>query len=152
MHVPSLQVRITILFNTDLPMPRIALLSFPATPPIFWNVSTHFYYPYAHPVIASFTRCFHNRRILITYRATLLPSWENGTWQVPSQLLHSDLGPLLLTWINFNPSMDKWLHLLKCVRGNYLSRDSSFCIQGFILMLNEYSIWNIIPYCYSCLQ
>ena len=33
----------------------------------------------------------------------------------------NDLGPLLLTWINFNPSMDKWLHPLYCVGWNYLA-------------------------------
>ena len=30
-------------------------------------------------------------------------------------------GPLLLTWINFNHSMDKQLHTLKSVGWNYLS-------------------------------
>ena len=29
--------------------------------------------------------------------------------------------PLLLTWFNFNPSMDKWLHVLQSVGWNYLS-------------------------------
>ena len=89
-QVPSLQIRITVLFSADLQTPRTALPGFPAILPVFQNVSTHFYYPYAHSVIALFTRCRHNRRKLITYRATLPPSWENGTWQVPSQLSHSD--------------------------------------------------------------
>ena len=30
-------------------------------------------------------------------------------------------GPLLLTWINFNPSMDKWSHAQYSVGGNYIS-------------------------------
>ena len=88
-QVPSLQIRITVLFSADLQTPRRALPGFPATLPVLQNVSTHFYYPYAHSVIASFTRCRHNHRKLITYRATLPPYWENGTWQVPSQLSHS---------------------------------------------------------------
>ena len=50
-----------------------------------------FFYPYAHSVDASFTRCHLNRRKLNTYRETRPPSWENGTWQVPSQLSHSAL-------------------------------------------------------------
>ena len=91
-QVPSLQIRITVLFSADLQTPRTALPGFPATLLVFQSVSKHFYYSYAHSVIASFTRCHHNRRKLITYRATLPPSWENGTWQVPSQLSHSVLG------------------------------------------------------------
>ena len=31
------------------------------------------------------------------------------------------LWPLLLTWFNFNPSMDKWLHPLYCVGWTHLS-------------------------------
>ena len=34
---------------------------------------------------------------------------------------NSPQGPLLLTWINFNPSMDKELHALLTVGWNYLS-------------------------------
>ena len=49
-----------------------------------------FFYPCAHSVDASFTRCHLNRRKLDTYRETRHPFWENGTWQVPSQLSHSD--------------------------------------------------------------
>ena len=37
------------------------------------------------------SRCRLNRRKLNTYRATRPPSWENGTWQVPSQFSHSDI-------------------------------------------------------------
>ena len=89
-QVPSLQIRITVLSSTDLQTPRVALPGFPATLPVFWNVSTHFFYPCAHSVVASFTRCRLNRRKLNTYRETRLPSWENGTWQVPSELPHSE--------------------------------------------------------------
>ena len=98
LQVPSLQIRITVLFSADLQTPRSALPMFPVTLPVFQNVSTHFYYPYAHSVIASFTRCRHNRRKMITYRATLPPSWENGTWQVPSQLSHSDIEYIFCFW------------------------------------------------------
>ena len=50
------------------------------------------FYPCAHSVDASFMRCRLNRRKLNTYRETRPPSWENGTWQVPSQLSHSEKG------------------------------------------------------------
>ena len=78
----------TVLFTPDLLTPHTAFPSLPATVPLFWNVSTHFFYPCAHSVVASSTRCHLNRRKLNTYRATCPPSWENGTWQVPSQLSH----------------------------------------------------------------
>ena len=74
----------------DLLTPHTAFTSLPATVPVFWNVSTHVSYPCAHSVVASSTRCHLNRRKLNTYRETRPPSWENGTWQVPSQLSHSD--------------------------------------------------------------
>ena len=79
----------TVLFTPDLLTPHTAITSLPATVPVFWNVSTHFFYPCAHSVVASSTRCHLNRRKLNTYRDTRPPSWENGTWQVPSQLSHS---------------------------------------------------------------
>ena len=82
----------TVLFTPDLLTPHTAFPSLPATVPVFWNVSTHFFYPCAHSVVASSTRCHLNRRKLNTYRATRPPSWENGTWQVPSQLSHSEYG------------------------------------------------------------
>ena len=81
----------TVLFTPDLLTPHTAFPSLPATVSVFWNVSTHFFYPCAHSVVASSTRCHLNRRKLNTYRATRPPSWENGTWQVPSQLSHSEL-------------------------------------------------------------
>ena len=42
---------------------------------------------------------------------------------VHSNSYHSlrHLGPFLRAWINFNPSMDKWLYPLQRVRWNYLS-------------------------------
>ena len=46
---------------------------------------------------ALFTRCRLNRRKLNTYRETRPPSWENGTWQVPSQLSHSEVYPPRVT-------------------------------------------------------
>ena len=58
------------------------------------------FYPCARSVDASFARCRLNRRKLNTYRETRLPSWENGTWQVPSQLSHSAslfVRPVVLT-------------------------------------------------------
>ena len=73
-------------------MPHTAFPSLPTTVPVFWNVSTHFFYPCAHPFVASATQCHLNRRKLNTYRETRPPSWENGTWQVPSQLPHSVIG------------------------------------------------------------
>ena len=78
-------------------MPHTAFPSLPATVPVFWNVSTHFFYPCAHSVIASSMRCHLNRRKLNTYRETRPPSWENGTWQVPSQLSHSVIWGLCRT-------------------------------------------------------
>ena len=81
-------IRGTVLFTPDLLTPHTAFLH--ATVPVFWNVSTHFSYPCAHQSNASCSRCRHNRWKLITYRASRPPSWENGTWQVPSQLSHSD--------------------------------------------------------------
>ena len=54
-QVPSLQIRITVLFSADLQTPRTALPGFPTTLPIFQNVSTHFLYSCAHSVDASFT-------------------------------------------------------------------------------------------------
>ena len=80
----------TVLFTPDLLTPHTAFLRLHATVPVFWKFSTHFSYPCAHLSNASYSRCHHNRWKLITYRATLPPSWENGTWQVPSQLSHSD--------------------------------------------------------------
>ena len=80
----------TVLFTPDLLTPHTAFPSLPATVSVFWNVSTHFFYPCAYSVVASSTWCHLNRRKLNTYRATCPPSWENGTWQVPSQLSHSD--------------------------------------------------------------
>ena len=56
-QVPSLQIRITVLFSTDLQTPSTALPGFPATLSVFWNVSTHFFYPCTHSVVASFTLC-----------------------------------------------------------------------------------------------
>ena len=91
-QVPSLQICITVLFSADLQTPRTALPGFPTTLPVFQNVSTHFFYPYAHSVDASFTPCRLNRQKWNTYRETRPPSWENGTWQVPSQLSHSAIG------------------------------------------------------------
>ena len=85
----------TVLFTPDLLTPHTAFTSLPATVPVFWNVSTHFFYPCAHSVVASSTRCHLNRRKLNTYRETRPPSWENGTWQVPSQLSHSEC---YVTW------------------------------------------------------
>ena len=79
----------TVLFTPDLLTPHTDFPSLPATVPIFRNVSTHFFYPCAHSVVASSTRYHLNRRKLNTYREARPPSWENGTWQVPSQLLHS---------------------------------------------------------------
>ena len=61
----------TVLFTPDLRTPHTAFPSLPATVPVFWNVSTHFFYPYAHSVVASSTRCHLNWRKLDTYRATL---------------------------------------------------------------------------------
>ena len=80
----------TVLFTPDLLTPHTPFPSLPATVPVFWNVSTHFFYSCAHSAVASSTRCHLNRRKLNTYRETSPPSWENGTWQVPSQLSHSD--------------------------------------------------------------
>ena len=54
-QVPSLQILITVLFSADLQTPRTALSGFPTTLPVFQNVSTHFMYPCAHSVDASFT-------------------------------------------------------------------------------------------------
>ena len=66
------------------------------------------FYPCAHSVDASFTRCRLNRT-LNTYRETRPPSWENGTWQVPSPLPHSDCWSSLVVqciecWIADNRS------------------------------------------------
>ena len=90
-HVYPLHIRITVLLSTDLQTPRTALPEFSATLSVFRNVSTHFFYPSAHSVDASFTRSRLNRRKLNTYRERRPPSWENGTRQVPSQLPHSAL-------------------------------------------------------------
>ena len=90
----------TVLFTPDLLTPHTAFPSIPATVPVFWNVSTHFFYPCAHSVVASSTRCHLNRRKLNTYRETRPPSWENGTWQVPSQLSHSVQVALIITRVS----------------------------------------------------
>ena len=89
-QVPSLQIRITVLFSVDLQTSRTALPVSPTTLLVFQNISMHFFYPCAHSVHASLTRCRLNRRKMNTYRETRPPSWENGTWQVPSQLSHSE--------------------------------------------------------------
>ena len=81
----------TFLFTPELLTHQTAFPSLPATVPVLWDVSTHFFYPSAHSVVASSTRCHLNRRKLNTYRETRPPSWENGTWQVPSQLSHSEI-------------------------------------------------------------
>ena len=44
-QVPSLQIRITVLFSADLQTPRTALPGFPTTLPVFQNVSAHFCTP-----------------------------------------------------------------------------------------------------------
>ena len=46
---------------------------------------------------------------------THLLAWKRVAWR------HSELGPLLLIWINSNPSMDKKLYPLWSVGWNYLS-------------------------------
>ena len=80
----------TVPFSLHRTLPHhTAFPSLPATLRAFWNVSTHFFYSSAHRVVASSTLCHLNRRKLNTYRETRPPSWENGTWQVPSQLSHS---------------------------------------------------------------
>ena len=73
-QMPSLQIRITVLFSTDLQTPRTALSGFSETLPVIWNVSTHFFNPCALSVVASFTRCRLNWRELNTYRGTRPPS------------------------------------------------------------------------------
>ena len=49
------------------------------------------------------------------------------------------LGPLLLTWINFNSSMDKQLHALYSVKGNYSSIPK---LQQFHHTLNWSCDWS----------
>ena len=90
----------TVFFTLDSLTPHTAFPSLPATVPLFWNVSTHFFYPCVHSVVASSTPCRLNRRKLNTYQNTRQPSWENGTWQVPSQLPHSG---------NWNAKLNLWL-------------------------------------------
>ena len=55
----------------------------------------------------------HNNCIYV-----IISQHYDGTdnWQILPQkgkellILHDHMWPLLLTWINFNPSMDKWSH------------------------------------------
>ena len=100
----------TVLFTPDLLTPHTAFPSIPATVPVFWNVSTHFFYPCAHSVVASSTRCHLNRRKLNTYRETRPPSWENGTWQVPSQLSHSAIGAAPFAVFDLVPNLESALN------------------------------------------
>ena len=59
----------------------------------------------------------------------LKPSYVSEHWDTCKQEIHAMnvlgvmwvQGPLLLTWFNFNPSMDKYLHSLWYVGWNYLS-------------------------------
>ena len=79
-----------------------------------------FFYPRAHPVDASFTRCRLNRRKFNTYRETRPPSWENGTWQVPSQLSHSEHWELHAERLSL-PALYSYLkwRILKFTRWNW---------------------------------
>ena len=53
------------------------------------------------------------RVIQLTQTTTLIPSTLTALlMNEHSQSEHNPSGPLLLTWINFNPRMDKWSHLL----------------------------------------
>ena len=80
-----------------------------------------FFYPCAHSVDASFTRCRLNRRKLNTYRETRPPSWENGTWQVPSQLSHSDISLLCFMLI---------IILIISIKGRTLIRHNALSCLG----------------------
>ena len=94
--LPSLKTRITILLTMYIQTPRSVFPGLPASLSVFGNVFTHFYYPCVDSDTASFTRCRHNRRKLITYSMTLPPSWENGTCHNHSQfqyLLYSEIWP-----------------------------------------------------------
>ena len=51
-QVPSLQIRITVLFSADQQTPRTTLPGFPTTLPVFRNVSTHFLLP-----LCTLSRC-----------------------------------------------------------------------------------------------
>ena len=53
------------------------------------------------------------------YRA--VPRHTISCHTIYAKACHCRLGPLLLTWINFNPSMDKCSHAQEIVRWNYLS-------------------------------
>ena len=94
-QVHSLQIRLTVFFSTykGLAQPYRDSAGIPKR---FYAL----YYPRSHSVDASFTRCYLNRRKFSTYRKRRPPSRENGTWQVPSQLPHSALGPHpTVTWL-----------------------------------------------------
>ena len=152
----------TVLFTPDLLTPHTAFTSLPAAVPVFWNVSTHFFYPCEHSVVASSTRCHLNRRKLNTYRETRPPSWENGTWQVPSQLSHSAQGLVqsghkkihytekryflgndkYVFWFSVN-----WVHLQSSL---HCSIDCLFYIDGVGLLaitLISYMISHVICVC-----
>ena len=44
---------------------------------------------------------------------------------------------LFLTWINFNPSMDKWLHSQESVEWNYLSIPKLQRLYRWSLMMDK---------------
>ena len=129
-QVPSLQIRITVLFSAALQTSRTALPGFPTTLLVFQNVPTHFFYTSAHSVDASFTRCRLNRRKLNTYRETGPPSWENLTWQVPCQLSHSANG-YLSGIFNFQYNF-RWKSLSRAQNGGHF--------ENFEIV-NTASIW-----------
>ena len=70
-------------FSAALQAPRTALLGFPATLLVSQNVSTHICTP-----VRTRSRDINSRK-LNTYPETCPPYWENGTWEVPSQLPQS---------------------------------------------------------------
>ena len=100
-HSQPVNKQFTVPFSLHR-MLHTAFPSLPATVPVFWNVSMHFFYPSAHSVIASTTRCWLNLWKLSNYRKMVPPSWGNSTWQVPSQLPHSESESMLniCEWAN----------------------------------------------------
>ena len=117
------------------------------------------FYPCAHSVDASFTRCRLNRRKLNTYRETRPPSWENGTWQVPSQLSHSDIcvSELDQHWIRkwlvaYSPPMIIWKQYRvifnKALKNKLpwnLNQNKTFSFRKMYLEISSAKWWQFCP-------
>ena len=72
-----------------------------------------------------FTMYKEKLRYQTQYPLVLLPNFLTKRIRIPASYLISKSNyyqdPVLLRWINFNPSMDKWFHAQESMWGNHLT-------------------------------